>query len=87
MQLYAKENGTTLEAMQDWSLSEGKTRNIYSIFSPNQQRAGTYLYQDNPVLTVVIEIKKSWFPMQKPIATLIEKLRKMPTILEVVMLP
>ena len=52
MQNYAKENGTTLEAMQDWSVSEGKTRHIYSIFSPNQQRAGTYLFQDNPTLSV-----------------------------------
>lgn len=87
MQNYAKQNGTTLEAMQDWAMTEGKTRNIYSIFSPNQQRAGTYLYQDNSQLAVVIEIKKSWFPMQKPVATLVEKLRQLPTIVDVVMLP
>jgi SMI1 / KNR4 family (SUKH-1) len=87
MQLYAKQNDTTLEQMQDWTISEGKTRNIYSIFSPNQHRAGTYLYQDNPELTVVIEIKKSWFPMQKTIAGLVERLRQLPTILDVVMLP
>lgn len=86
MQNYAKQNGTTLEAMQDWTLTEGKTRNIYSIFSPNQQRAGTYLFQDNPELSMVIEIKKSWFPMQKPVAGLIERLRKLPAIIDVVKL-
>jgi SMI1-KNR4 cell-wall len=84
---YAKENGTTLEKMQDWTVSEGKTRNIYSIFSPNQHRSGTYLYPDNPEITVVMEIKKSWFPMQKPIASFTAKLRQIPGITEVITLP
>jgi SMI1-KNR4 cell-wall len=87
MQLYAEQNGTTLEKMQDWSASEGTTRNIYSIFSPNQHRAGTYLYHDNPELTVVLEIKKSWFPMKKPIDGLVAKLRQLPGITSVVTLP
>ncbi len=82
--LYAKQNGTTLEAMQEWSASEGKTRNIYTIFSPNQHRAGTYLYPDNLGVTVVMEIKKSWFPMGRPFAGLLEKLRRLPRVLDVV---
>jgi hypothetical protein len=73
--------------MQDWSASEGATRNIYSIFSPNQHRSGTYLYHDNPELTVVLEIKKSWFDMQKPVDGLVAKLRQMPDITSVITLP
>jgi hypothetical protein len=84
---YAKENGTTLEKMQEWTVNEGNIRNIYSIFSPNQHRSGTYLYPDNPEITVVLEIKKSWFPMKKPIASFTARLRHMPGITDVISLP
>jgi hypothetical protein len=87
LQDYAEQNGTTLKDMQEWTSTEGGTRNIYTIFSPNQQRAGTYLYHDNPDVTVVMEIKKSWFAMQKPIEGLMAKLRQLPGIANVITLP
>jgi hypothetical protein len=85
--LYAKENATTVEEIQEWTLSEGATRNIYSIFSPYQHRSGTYLCQDNPEVTVVLEIHKSWFPIQKPIDGFIARLLQMPDIIGIVKLP
>ena len=87
MALYARENDTTLDRLQDWAAGENKIRQIYTIFSPNQHRTGTYLYHDNPEITVVLEIKKSWFPMSKPVAGLVAKLLKLPGIISVVGLP
>jgi hypothetical protein len=67
---YAKSNGVSLEEMMDWVLSEGRVRNIHSVLSPNQHRAGTYLYSDNPELTLIIEIHKTWFDTRRAIEQL-----------------
>jgi SMI1-KNR4 cell-wall len=87
LQAYAEQNGTSLKEMQEWASTEGRTRNVYTIFSPNQHRAGTYLFHDNPNITLVLEIKKSWFAMQKPVEGLVKILRQLPAIVDVVMLP
>jgi hypothetical protein len=84
---YAAQNNTSQEEMQAWAASEGHTRHVYAIFCPNQHRSGTYLYQDHPDLCLVMEIRKSWFPMHEPLSALKDKLRQLPDVLRVVDLP
>jgi SMI1 / KNR4 family (SUKH-1) len=87
VEAYANENGTTKEEMDAWILTEGGVRKIYSVLTPNQHRSGTYRYHDNPELSVVLEVRKSWFPMEAPVAGLVTKLREIPGIESVVFLP
>jgi hypothetical protein len=87
LEAYAKEQDSTLEETIAWAEQEGRARKIHCIFSPNQHRAGTHLYPDHPEITVVLEIYKSWFPMQRPIQSLRETLREIPEILRIIELP
>ncbi len=80
---YAKTNTSEIVELLAWTEDEGRIRNIYTIFSPNQHRAGTYLYPDNADVNMVIEIKKSWFPMQKPVEAFIASLKQIPDVADV----
>ncbi len=83
---YAENNNSEYAEVLAWSEEEGRTRNIYAIFSPNQHRSGTYLYQDNPEVNLVIELHKTWFSMQKPLEGLVAQLKQLPEISDVLML-
>ena len=74
LQIYAEENNTTFQEILDWVGSEGRTRTIAAILSPNQHRSGTYLYPDNPELTLVLEISKPWFPIDRAVEQLCTRL-------------
>jgi SMI1-KNR4 cell-wall len=86
LKLYAENNNSEYAELLAWSEDEGRIRNVYAIFSPNQHRSGTYLYQDNPEVNVVIEIHKTWFAMQKPIEGLMAQLQQIAEIGDVVVL-
>jgi hypothetical protein len=66
---------------------QGATRNLFAVTTPNQHRSGTFQYPDCPQVQLVVEIRTSWFPLQQPMAGLIQKLRKIPAVDEVVLLP
>ncbi len=83
---HAESNNSEYAEMLAWSEDEGRIRNIYAIFSPNQHRSGTYLYQDNPNVNLVIEIHKTWFAMKKPIEGLMAQLQQIAEISDVVVL-
>jgi SMI1 / KNR4 family (SUKH-1) len=85
--LYATENNSTLEKMITWVESEGRTRNIQSVFSPNKYLADTCKYPDNPELTTIIEIHRPWFDPDIPINTFVAELKKLPGISNVLRLP
>jgi SMI1-KNR4 cell-wall len=86
LKLHAENNNSEYAEILAWSEDEGRIRSIYTIFSPNQHRSGTYLYQDNPEVNVVIEMHKTWFAMQKPIEGLMAQLQQIAEISDVVML-
>jgi hypothetical protein len=87
MLLCAEQIRGTPTAVMQWSAEAGRTIKAYGTFSPNLHRAGTYLYQDNPELTVVLQVITNGFPLQKAVDGLIAKLRQMPRITDVVTLP
>ncbi len=86
LRIYAENNNSEYAEVLAWSEEEGRTRNIYAILSPHQHRSGTYLYQDNPEVNLVIELHKTWFSMQKPLEGFMAQLRQIPEITEVLML-
>jgi hypothetical protein len=71
---YAEENNTPIEEVLDWASTEDRRRLISATISPNQHRSGTYLYPDNPEVTLVLEIDKPWFPTDRAIDRLCNKL-------------
>jgi SMI1-KNR4 cell-wall len=87
LKIYAEENNTTFQEVLDWVGTEGRTRTISAILSPNQHRSGTYLYPDNPELTLVLEISKPWFPIDRAIEQLCARLMALPNIITVQILP
>ncbi len=87
LKIYAEENNTTLQEMLDWVGTEGRTRKISAILSPNQHRSGTYLYPDNPEIILVLDISKPWFPIDRAIEQLCTRLRMLPAIDTVQILP
>lgn len=87
LKIYAEENNTTFLEVLDWVCSKGRTRTITAILSPNQHRSGTYLYPDNPELTLVLEICKPWFPIDRAVEQLCTRLMTLPNISIVQTLP
>lgn len=85
--IYAEETNTTFQEVLDWVDSEGRTRLIAAILSPNRHRAGTYLYSDNPELTLILEIHKPWFPSDLAIERLCLQLLTLENVRDVKMLP
>jgi SMI1-KNR4 cell-wall len=86
IEIYAEENNTTVQEVLDWADVEGRTRWIKAILSPNQHRAGTYLYPDNPELTLILEIHKPWFPIDQAVDRLCLQLLTLENISDVKML-
>ncbi len=86
LKVHAEQNNSEFAELLAWTEEEGRTRRIYSVFSRNQHQAGTYLYQDNPEVNVVIEVRKTWFALQKPLEGLMTQLRQIPQINEVLLL-
>ncbi|WP_310422892.1 SMI1/KNR4 family protein [Chamaesiphon sp. VAR_48_metabat_135_sub] len=87
LKIYAEENNTTFQEVLDWVGTEGRTRSISAILSPNQHRSGTYLYPDNSELTLILEISKPWFPIDRAIEQLCTRLMTLPNISAVQILP
>lgn len=96
LKIYAEENNTTFQEVLDWMMtSKNRTRSlVYSlpeviaaILSPNQHRSGTYLYPDNPELTLVLEISKPWFPIDSAIEQLCTQLIALNDIISVKRIP
>lgn len=85
--MYAEENHTTVQETLEWVGDEGRTRSIAAILSPNQHRSGTYLYPDNPELTLVLKVSKYWFPIDRAIEQLCSQLLTLQPISAVTMLP
>ena len=83
---HAQSNTSDIAELIAWTEEEGRIRHIYAIFSPNQHLAGTYLYPDNVDVNMVIEIKKSWFPMRKPVEGLIVSLKHIAEVHDVLLL-
>jgi hypothetical protein len=84
---YAEEHNTTFQDILDWVSTEGRMRSIATILSPNQHRSGTYLYPDDPELTLVLEISKPWFTVERAIEQLCEQLSELSDIVAVTRLP
>jgi SMI1 / KNR4 family (SUKH-1) len=87
LQIYAEKNNTTLQEVLDWVGTDQRTRLISAILSPNRHLSGTYLYPDNPELTLVLEISKPWFPIDRAVEQLCNRLMMIQTISAVKMLP
>ncbi len=87
LEAYAAENNTTIAEVLDWASTEDRTRLISATISPNQHCSGTYLYPDNPDLTLVLEIHKPWFPIERAIETLTHELLALNPITAVRKLP
>jgi SMI1 / KNR4 family (SUKH-1) len=87
LQAYADETNTTIQEVLDWVNDAGRTRSIAAILSPNRHRSGTYLYPDNPELTLVLEICKPWFPSERAVAQLCDRLLVLELISAIKMLP
>jgi SMI1 / KNR4 family (SUKH-1) len=87
LKTYAELNNTTFQEVLDWVGTEGRTRSITATLSPNRHRAGTYLYPDNPELTLILEISKPWFPIDRAIEQLCTRLRILPAIDTIQTLP
>ena len=87
LQQYAIDNNISLQAALDYADENGRTRNIYAIISPNQHRAGTYLFADNPEINVVIELHKPWFNPENTVANLCKKIERLAGINSVMLLP
>jgi hypothetical protein len=82
----AEETGTTFAELRAWAEQEGRTRRQFALCSPNRRRSGTFLFQDAPELVLVLEIAEAWFDHGRPMAQLIERLRAMPAVTELVRL-
>jgi hypothetical protein len=87
LEAYAAKNNTTIAEVLDWAATEDRTRLISATLSPNQHRSGTYLYPDNPELTLVLEIDKPWFPIERSIERLCNELLALNAITAVKKLP
>ncbi len=87
IEIYAEENNTTFQEVLDWAGDAGRTRSIAAILSPNRHRSGTYLYPDNPELTLILEIQKPWFPLDRAVEQLCIRLMALQNIRAVQMLP
>jgi hypothetical protein len=87
LKIYAEENNTPFQEVLDWVCSEGRTQSIAAILSPNRHRSGTYLYPDNPELTLVLEICKPWFPIYRAVEQLCTRLMTLRNISTVQTLP
>jgi hypothetical protein len=87
MNAYAIANGTTLDEMLEWSATEGRNRNVFCVLSPNQHRSGTFRYPNCPEVGLVMEVRSSWFPLERPLAHLVERIRSIPAVEDVVLLP
>jgi hypothetical protein len=82
----AAATGTTFEELRTWAESEGRTRRVFALCSPNRRRSGTLLFQDAPPMALVLEIAKSWFDLARPLAAWIERVEAMPGVTAVVRL-
>jgi SMI1 / KNR4 family (SUKH-1) len=87
LKIYAEETNTTFQEVLDWVCSNGRTRMISAILSPNRHRSGTYLYPDNPELTLVLKIGKPWFPIDRAVEQLCTQLMTLQNISTVQTLP
>ncbi len=87
LKIYAEENNTTFQEVIDWVGVDGRTRSIAAILSPNRHRSGTYLYPDNPELTLVLEIHKPWFTIDLSVEQLCTQLMTLQNISAVKTLP
>jgi hypothetical protein len=87
LKIYAEANNTTFQEILDWVVSNGRTRSTAAKLSPNRHRSGTYLYPDNPELTLVLEIHKPWFPIDRAVDQLCLRLMTLPSISAVKTLP
>jgi hypothetical protein len=87
LKIYAEENNTTFQEILDWLGSNRQTQSIAAKLSPNRHRSGTYLYPDNPELTLVLEISKSWIPIDRAVEQLYIRLIALPNISAVKTLP
>jgi hypothetical protein len=87
LKIYAESNNTTFQEVLDWVDTESRTRSISAILSPNQHRSGTYLYPDNPELTLILEISKPWFPIDRAVNQLCTRLMTLPNISNIQILP
>jgi hypothetical protein len=87
LKIYAEENNTTFQEILDWVGSDGQTQSITAKLSPNRHRSGTYLYPDNPELTLVLEIRKPWFPIDRAVEQLCIRLMALQNISAVKTLP
>ena len=86
---YARDAGVTLKDMAAWLDAQGasgRTRRIRCVAHPNQHRAGTYVYPDNPELTLIIEVPKPWFDAAAPMARVCASLRLMEGVESVLIL-
>ncbi len=72
---YAKEQNTDEQEVKEWIAQEGRTRNIKCYVYPNQYKAGTYNFQEYPDHQIVIEMYRTWFPMEYAIQDLAEELQ------------
>ncbi|MCU0863737.1 MAG: SMI1/KNR4 family protein [Planctomycetes bacterium] len=82
----AEQTGTTFAELRAWAEQEGRTRHQFALCSPNRRRSGTFLFQAAPELVLVLEIADAWFDHGRPMAQLIERLRAMPAVTELVRL-
>jgi hypothetical protein len=82
----AQRTGTTFAALQAWAEEEGRTRYLSAWCSPNQRRSGTFLFHEAPELCLVLEVAQGWFDQGRPMARLLERLRAIPSVHDVVRL-
>jgi SMI1-KNR4 cell-wall len=87
LKIYAEENNTTFQEILDWVGSNRQTQSIAAKLSPNRHRSGTYLYPDNPELTLVLEISKPYFPIDRAVEQLCIRLTALQNISAVTTLP
>lgn len=78
--LYARENGTTVEEMVAWVEREGRVRRISGTISPNRNIAKKIRYRKLSKFNLIVEIKKTWFPMEIPVATFMSQILQVPGV-------
>jgi SMI1 / KNR4 family (SUKH-1) len=60
-------------SMHDWiaDSTQPKTRRIHAILSPNRTNANTYRFQEYRDLTLVLEMRKTWFELRPALTRLV----------------
>ncbi|MFM2449271.1 MAG: hypothetical protein RIS44_1721 [Pseudomonadota bacterium] len=61
-------------SMHDWAAEspESMTRRIHAILSPNRTNSNTYRFQEYPDLTLVLEMRKTWFDARPALTRLVQ---------------